>query len=278
MTVYEHSRHLMYLCLYLRNPDINIEKIKLKEITNFINLSKEIGWGGPILEKKAVVFRIFFEYWKDQGYKVINPSQIKIPRYKEKLPKVAPIKNYKAILEDLEKSDEPNNIRNIAIIKMYYDTAIRNTELCSLNLSELNFEERRGIVENKKSRTFPYKEIYWTSGTHKSLLRWLKVRESLSSLIKDKNAVFICLDNKNFGLRIHKSGIGIMLRSLCTKLGIEVMNPHSLRHLFGVDCAKKNLNNSNISTLMGHANINYSLRYTRLHGTELKKQHVRVRT
>ncbi len=274
-TIYYYDRHLKYFCLFLRDPQYDIEKIKLKDIILFVNLSKEIGWGDSNVQEKTVVIRNFFEYYYKRGRNVVNPELIPVPRTRDKIPKVANIKDYKKIIKMLEEDKRMQGIRNLAIIKMYYDTAIRRNELLSLNVSDV--KERTCKIETEKAKRFCHRQIFWSMDTQKSIDKWLKVRSGLLPLIKDKEALFVCLDGNKFGERLGKGGINEMLRRLSKKIGIPTLNPHSLRHLFGKDCAEKNLNNSNISTLMGHTNLNYSLRYTRLYGKELHKQHTKVR-
>ncbi len=276
-TIYYYDRHLKYFTLFLRDPEYQIEKIKLNDITLFINLSQQIGWGDNNVQEKAVVIRNFFDYYYKQGKKVINPDLIPVPTVQDKMPRVADYKSYKLIVKMLEGDKKMQGIRNLAILKMYYDTAIRRNELCNLNISEMDFNSRSAKIETEKARRFCYRQIFWSKDTQKSILDWIEVRKGLLPLIQEKDALFVCLDGNKFGKRIGKQGINEMMRRLSKKIGIPTLNPHSLRHLFGKDCAEKNLNNSNISTLMGHTNLNYSLRYTRLYGKELHKQHIKVR-
>jgi site-specific recombinase XerD len=54
-----------------------------------------------------------------------------------------------------------------------------------------------------------------------------------------------------------------------------IFNSHSLRHKFGHDLARKGANNTVISSLLGHANLQSSYRYTELFGSEIDEQYAK---
>lgn len=269
--------YLKTFSVFLRSDKIKIQSIPLNEIVEFIRCNQEVRFSSSNVQAKAVVLKNFFTYWHRLGYPVVNPYLIPVPEVEEKRPRVADPKDYRKVIENLEADMRPQGIRNLAILKIYYSTAIRRTELLNLNLKDIDFEAGTITIKTQKLTRDCQRSIPLPPDALQALLRWLKVRNGISYLIQDKEALFVSLDAHKFGLRLGKSGVNEILRRLSKKLGIAELTPHMLRHLFAKDATIKNINNSNLSQMLGHRNLNTTRRYTRLFGKDLHKQYALVR-
>ena len=120
----------------------------------------------------------------------------------------------------------------------------------------------------------------WTATTNIHLMRWIKALKECHGKIKncDPKPLFIGLASSSSGKRIDKKGVEEMLRRLSHAAGLEVVaNPHSFRHAFGRDLAKKGANNSIISSLMGHAHVDSSYVYTVMDDKLMEEQYDKYR-
>lgn len=257
---------LRSLCVFLRNPQI--EDITLDNVMEWFELQSQIGWNPNGFLVKSIAIRKILEFYRDQGLKVLNPYVIPIPETEYVTPRVINEEEYKALLDVIPKDRiDPRHIRNEAIIRMLWDTGARNSEIRSLDVQDMDTQNMKAVIRTKKARSrVPMRQIFWTESTNEVLKGWLMRRERICTRdYYTDPAVFIGVSGKKCGERIGNAGVGQMLKRYSRKAEIfPIVNAHSFRHRFGQDLAEKEMNNSTISSLMGHSSLVSSFRYTML--------------
>ncbi|MBU2025172.1 MAG: tyrosine-type recombinase/integrase [Patescibacteria group bacterium] len=267
------DKDLRYFALFLKNKDL--EKIKIDDIAGFINMSRELGWQDNSLHRKTMAFRKFFQFHFYQNRGVLNPMLIEAPRLKEKQPKIPTLESIEKLVAAIE--EEPQRIikaRNKAIVTTLYDTGCRVGELCALDVDNVDIEEHKAVITTEKSNIL--RELFWSenSGSPKIIEEWYSIRNQEQA--RD-NAFFISFSKNSRGKRLSRFGVNLMLTEYCSRARIERIHPHQFRHLIGIDAAKSGKNNSTISSLLGHKNVQSSFRYTRLYNKDLKEIHSGIR-
>ncbi len=271
---------LRQLCLYLHNPEL--EDIRWEHILDITEQMKELGWDSNTFVRKFISYRKFFDFWHKQNSKVLDPEWIPKQRKEYRRPRVATEDQYQKLLDAIKMKGQYShtNIRNLAILNMWWDTGVRIGELVSLNVSDLNVENKTAIIETEKNRgTRPLRQIFWTNTTNESLKAWLRARTQLSELkgFFDTEALFLVLNGKDLGKRISTSGLNQMLGVLCDKAQMPRVNAHSFRHHMGHDIIKKGGSNSDVSNILGHADLASSYIYTQMSGPELAERYRRFK-
>lgn len=271
-TVKGYEMVVKQFCLFVRNKQV--EDITIDEVMGWFNLMSDLDWEHNSFVVKAMALRKFFEYMKLTGVSCLDPQLIPIPRPVYTMPRVATEEHYQKLLSVIPaNSNDPRHIRNLALVKLYWDTGARNTEILSLNLLDLDLGSKKAVIRTEKARSKPFREIFWTEDTNEALKRWLKKREQLANLrtFFDKEAVFVSINNQKCGQRMTNKGSGEILRRYCLRAEIPYMNAHSFRHHMGHQLAKNGANNSIISAVLGHSTLNSSFVYTQLHNRELQE-------
>lgn len=263
---------LRQFCLYMRNPVI--EDIKDEHITSYFSEMISLGWKQNSLLPKSIALRKFFEYWSKKGYNVVKSDLIPIPQRTYVMPRVAEKWEYDLVMKSLPKnSTDTRVIRNRAIINLLYDTGARVGEIVSLNIDDLDLENRVAVIKTEKSRGIsPVRRLFWEKETNDDLMAWIKAREKISEKtnFKDPKALFVGVRNWQTGKRLTNSSVSIFMRHLSRELGLPiVLNPHSFRHLKGNDLSRMGANNSVISQILGHSSLASSYIYTMMSGKEL---------
>ena len=273
-TVRGYDRELRNFCLFLRNPDI--ENITLNDAMEYLNGMADLGWDRNSFTGKCMAIRKFFEFYRLQGYHVIDEELIPIPDKEPKLPRVATDDDYNKLVAAIPKTtSDPRHIRNLAIVSLLWDTGARNGEICSLNINDLNLEEKRAIIKTEKAKTRrPFREIFWTDDTNDNLIRWIKKREALKQKVKfgDADALFISATSWKVGERFTIKGVGEMLRRYCNKAELPYMNAHSFRHHRGHHIIKAGGSTADVMNILGHASVQSTTIYTMMHGKELESR------
>jgi integrase/recombinase XerD len=271
-TVKGYEMVIKQFCLFVRNK--RVESININEVMEWFNLMTDLEWEHNSFVVKAMALRKFFEYLRLTGVNCLNPELIPVPQPIYSMPRVATEENYQKLLAIIPtESNDARHIRNLALIKLYWDTGARNTEILSINLLDLDLGSRRAVIRTEKARSKPFREIFWTEDTNMALKRWLKKRENLAATrtFFDKEAVFVSINNQKCGQRLTNKGSGEVLRRYCLRAEIPYLNAHSFRHHMGHQLAKHGANNSIISAILGHSTLNSSFVYTQLQNKELRE-------
>jgi len=265
-TITSYDKDLRYFTLFCRNK--NIEEVTEEDITQYILLSKTLGWSDNSIRLKAVAIRELFQYATNKGQKCVSPKLVALPNHEVKPPKAATIEDYHALLEAIEAEPKRTlRIRNKAIVMTLYATGCRVGELVSLNVESLVLDENKALVLTEKTKGERHRELFLDDRTTEALSDWLQVREC------NDPALFITRRFKRMG----RISIRQMIHVYCERANIRKINCHEFRHFFALDCVKNGLNNSAISSLLGHINIQSSFVYTRLRDKSLQKAHELVR-
>jgi len=117
-----------------------------------------------------------------------------------------------------EKSD--TNLRDNAILKTFYFSQLRKSELINLNLDDIDFQRQKIIVRSGKGNT------YDTINIHKDALIAIKKYYTIRSEKGDKEALF----KSNTGNRIGKTAIDHLIKKYAKMCRIDKrVYPHLFR-------------------------------------------------
>lgn len=274
-TVKGYDRELRNFCLFLRNPELT--KITLNDVMDYLNGIIELGWDPNSLMPRCMALRKFFEYMRLRGFSSLNEELIPIPRKQYKIPRVVDEENYKKLVEIIPaKTNDPRHIRNMAIINLLWDTGARNGELLSINISDVDLEKKKALIRTEKNRgSRPFREIFWTDDTNKTLKKWMDKREALGNKVtfKDPEALFLSLVSCQAGQRFSIKGVGEMLRRYANRAGIPYINAHAFRHHMGHDIIHQGGSTADVMNILGHASVASSSIYTMMTNVELESRY-----
>lgn len=282
-TAYGYDGHLRQFCVFLKNKEL--EKIKIDEIIEWLDWQKTIGLTSSALAKKAIAIKNMLKFYKEQNFNVPSPNLVPIPQKEITMPRVANDEDYEILINSIPKSGAYYHIRNIAIINLLHDTGCRAGEITNLNVEDVDIKSKALNIRTEKDRSdCPFRKAFFTSKAAQALSKWLNKRIELmkETDIDDKKALFIsvnggvCGDGK-IGRRMAENALAEMLRKYSRWSGLSyTINAHSFRHRIGRELAKRGANNSQISGILGHANIESSRIYTILNNFDLEKVYRKI--
>ncbi|MCX6785902.1 MAG: tyrosine-type recombinase/integrase [Candidatus Komeilibacteria bacterium] len=273
-TVRGYDRELRNFCLYLHNPQI--EQIQLTDVLNYLNGMRDLGWDHNSFVGKVMAIRKFLEFFKLQGYRVLNEELIPIPNKEYKMPRVADDETFKKLFDSIPVNNDPRHIRNRAIISLLWDTGARNGEILDLDIDDLDLDRQRAVIKTEKNKgRRPIREIFWTKDTNIHVKNWLGKREHLAKkiYIKEPEALFISVANQQQGQRLSVKGVGESLRRYSNRAKIPYLNAHSFRHHMGHDVIKKGGSAADVMNILGHSTLASSTIYTMMTDRELEKRY-----
>ena len=199
----------------------------------------------------------FFSWLEDEDYIIKSPVR--------RIHKVRTGTTVKETFSDesIEKlRDGCADVRDLAIIDLLYSTGIRVGELVNLDRKDIDFEERQCVVYGKGNKE---RQVYFDARTKLHLLNYLGSRTD------NNNALFVTLDNPHERLKI--SGVEIRLRELGRKLEIERVHPHKFRRSMATKAIDKGMPIEQVQKLLGHQQIDTTMRYAMVSQNNVKISH-----
>ena len=168
---------------------------------------------------------------------------------------ITPIKIRKEVREsfkedELKKIKEvcKNDYKRLALIDFLYSTGCRVSEVCSVNIQDIDFENKTLIVLGKGDKE---RRVYLTDECCKSLKQYLSTRD-------DDNPALFLNRLKN---RISPCGVRWIFKDLEQKTSVPNIHPHRFRRTLATDLLDKEMAIQDVAKLLGHANINTTQRY-----------------
>ncbi len=150
------------------------------------------------------------------------------------------------------------DVRNAAILELFYSTGMRLSELCGINRQDIDLVSQQVKVRGKgrKERIVPL-------GDHAQLaLRNYEAKrdELLRNLPGgDRTAFFLGRRGKRIGARAVQLAVTAALREVVEEPGLSV---HSLRHTFATHLLDAGADLRAVQELLGHASISTTQIYT----------------
>ncbi len=219
----------------------------------FMNLNN-IGLSPSSLARKASTLRSYYLFLLKSSRISSSPmSGVKTPKLSKKLPNILSISDIDTLCNI--KSDTVVAKRDKAIIEVMYSSALRLSELSSLNLESIHYDSRylKVIGKGKKERILPI-----GTKAFDALSIWIAERNSSSA---DSNALFI---NK-FGTRLSNRSIQIRLNYWVKKQGLNCkISPHTLRHSCATHLLEASGDLRAVQEFLGHEDISTTQIYTNM--------------
>ena len=190
-------------------------------------------------------------YWDEVEPDAKNPiDKVKAPKNPEE-----PIEGISR--EDFDKLIEacPKNtfygIRDVTILMVLLDTGIRATELCEINIDDIDFTGSSILIRQGKGRKPRY--VFMGKTARRQLRKWLRTMDATSG------ALFV----NRYGEKIAYTTLREVIRRLSAKAGIPTPSIHDFRRAFCLECLRKGIDLLTISRLMGHTSLQLLSRYAK---------------
>lgn len=214
--------------------------------------------------RKLSALRAFFSYLKEQGKIAENPMlAIVAPKKRKPLPVFLKEEEIDELLDDADSDSDYIYKRNKTIIACFYEMGLRLSELCGLNISDVDWHENQVKVCGKrgKERIVPF-----GSGLRRMLQGYVADRDGVAG--QNEDALFV----SSRGCRISSSQVYRLVREQLSQVAtVKRKGPHTLRHTFATAMLNNDAELSAVKELLGHEQLATTEVYTHVTFEELKK-------
>ena len=256
-TITSYLFDLQKLNIFLQENNFSSNPSHIKESTlkKFVyKISKEIK---PSSQARIISgIKRFFDFLILENILNENPLEnIETPKIGSKLPTTLTVKEIDKLIDSIDIKSK-NKIRNKAIIEILYSCGLRVSELITLKVSDLYFNESiiKVIGKGNKERFVPI-----SKGAINYIEKYLnEIR--IFQKIKKGSEDTLFLNERGSGLS--RVMIYIILNDLKIKAEInKKIGPHTLRHSFATHLLENGADLITIQNMLGHENIVTTERY-----------------
>jgi integrase/recombinase XerC len=255
-TVSGYARDLAALARWCdRNGIERWQALDSQHVRRFAAHSHAAGLGPRSLARRLAALRTFCEYLLRERVLTHNPGvDIRAPKAPKRLPHTLDADMMGRLLA-LEPRD-PLEVRDLAIMELFYSSGLRLAELLSLDLGEVDLEDRtvRVLGKGAKTRIVPVGRQ-----ALQALRAWLRERGAFAA--PEQRAIFVGQGGQRLGSR----AVQLRLKAHALRQGLPVgVHPHLFRHSFATHLLESSRDLRGVQELLGHANIGTTQIYTHL--------------
>lgn len=241
------------------------------DVISYITYLSDCNLKISTLKRKIASLKVFYSYLYEMKYIDSNPfygHRFKF-RNEKVLPKIISVKDlvkiYKYLQEEISNSkteySKEKTKRNFLIISLLISTGLRISEVCRINLEQIDFTNRTISVFGKGNKE---RIIYiGDDNTHALLLEYIREFSREGYLFLGKN-----LDKP-----LSEQSVRLLLKNIEKKLKLDKhITPHMFRHSFATMLLDNDVDIRYIQQILGHSSIAVTQIYT--HVSQKKQQEI----
>ena len=256
---------------HLERLDVNdFAKLELAHIRSWLANQQVKGGARTTLSRRATSIRLFTKWATKKGFLVKDVgATLATPKGARTLPDVLTVADASLAMDAMAarvgEEVGPISKRDAAMLEILYASGARVSELCGLDLEDIDYARStiRVLGKGNKERTIPI-----GNPAMRALESWLKDgRDSLAGA-KSERAVFLGVRGKRIDQRTVRT---MVYHALAALEGAEKMGPHALRHSAATHLLEGGADLRTVQEILGHASLATTQIYTHVSTERLQK-------
>ena len=250
--------------------DVDLAVVDLENLRDWLWQAVQRGDSRATIARRTAAVRGFFAWATEAGVVASDPSlRLVAPKRGRSLPKVATADALGDVLARLESraaEGDPLALRDHAMLELLYGAAVRVSELCGLDVDDLDLDRRTARVLGKgsKERVVPF-GLPALRAVDAYLVRGRGVLLSRRAERSEAAALFLGARGARIGPR---AVYELVSRELGPELGAQV-GPHALRHSAATHLLDGGADLRAVQEILGHASLGTTQIYTHVSSERL---------
>ena len=252
------------------NGVTEIVDVNLQLIRSWLATQQVRGGARTTLSRRAVSIRLFTKWATKRGYMAVDVgATLATPKSHHTLPGVLTQGDAVTAIDSMAtraaEFETPTSIRDVALVELLYATGARVSEICGLDLEDLDFHRNtiRVLGKGNKERMIPM-----GAPAVKALNTY--INGARPQLANDKSARALFLGSR--GKRIDQRAVRtVVYEALSALEGVERMGPHSLRHSAATHLLEGGADLRTVQEILGHSSLATTQIYTHVSTDRLRQ-------
>ena len=249
-TVDSYKSDLTKLSNYLQNQDLS-----KTTIDNFFIDMSEFNYSSSTKKRMHSSIKNFLKYINEnEDYESIDISDIKLKSSK-KLPEVLSITDIENMINYYNHETYLDS-RNRTVIDVLYSTGCRVSELCDINISDIDLDENYLKLKGKgsKQRIVPIGSMLY-----KNLLKYLNVRDTF---LQNRGEPLFLSKSKN---KLDRTAVFRIIKKTAKNISLQTdVHPHTLRHSAATHMLEGGCDLRTVQEFLGHSSVSTTQIYTKV--------------
>ncbi len=262
--------------------DVTVEKITSESIRKYrLWLNRYVGEIGEELATitqsyHLIAMRGFLNYLSKRDIPSLSPNKIELPKVHRKQVTFLHIEEVERILDAIPTDDQPQHLRDRAILELLFSSGLRVSELVNLDQGHVNTKRREFMVRGKGQKDRP---VFISVSAADHVDAYLASRsDTLAPLFLNysRNSVS---DTSGSYRRLTPRSIQRIITKYTKLAGItKHVTPHTMRHSFATDLLMNGADIRSVQSMLGHSNISTTQVYTHVTDAHLRDVYEKFHT
>jgi integrase/recombinase XerC len=240
-------------------------EVDLATLRSWLARLRTTGAARSSLARRAAAARTFTAWAHRDGLIAVDPGlRLASPKPHRDLPSVLRQDQAEALVTAPAEPAGPVDLRDRLVLELLYATGIRVSELCGLDLGDVDRTRRvvRVLGKGAKERAVPY-----GVPAEKALEAWL--RHGRAPLTTPRSGSALLLGAR--GGRLQPSSVRRLVAQYAQASGLPHTSPHGLRHSAATHLLEGGADLRSVQELLGHAALSSTQIYTHVSVDRLRK-------
>ena len=243
------------------------EAVSPRLLRDYVYQLKDLGLAATSIRRGISATRTYFRFLIGEGHVTADPSaRLETPKTWRRLPEVLSVAEVEALLA-APNPDEPLAWRDRSLLEIAYATGVRVTELVSLGVNDMWFDDGlvRVLGKGSKERLVPI-------GRRALGAAAVYAREVRPGLDKGRSKSRFLLNAR--GQPLSRVGAWGIIKRCAVHAGIsKPVSPHTLRHTFATHLLEGGADLRAVQEMLGHADLSTTQLYTHVDREYLRSVH-----
>lgn len=221
--------------------------------------------------RKMSSLRSFYRFLVNEGICDINKfAEVTSPKLEKILPKFLYLEEIDKLFDSIN-TDTLLGKRDYAILEFMYGTGVRVSELCSLEIDDIDYVNKQVIVLGKgsKERYLPLHELIIESLD--DYVSSARIELQARNKAEISNKLFL----NHHGGELSPRGVRVILEKIVKNASESFhISPHMLRHSFASHLLNNGADLVTVQELLGHENLSTTQIYTHISKEQIKREYM----
>jgi site-specific recombinase XerD len=210
------------------------------------------------------VLRRYFRWAVERGLVALDPTlELSVPAAPRRLPRVLRADELGQLIDESSSDRDVTRPRDDALLELLYGSGLRVSELCGLDIDDIDLARRRVTVWGKGSRQ---RAVPISEPAARAVRAWIDGdRATAVAAAPDRRALFLNARHVRMSPRD--------VRRVVDRRSPVPTHPHALRHTFATHLLDNGADLRVVQELLGHTDVATTQIYTHVSRERLRTVH-----